>query len=218
MCSLSFTEWMLLFTAIGTIGIAIIALLVYKKLLPQEAVKSQLATVVKLAETIASAELPLYVFFKIKSTRKIDNMNMNLFFLSAISLSAKILKHDIIISKFQYEEYLEKVKAISLHPLLPNSISEPLFDLLTCGRDDKPNPKNWAEKNYYILGISDLSYILENSESLPFMSLSEFQKICLKVKNSIINWFESNGLSDINHLALMNTKNLEGFKEFLTKE
>jgi hypothetical protein len=203
MCSLSFADWMLFFTAVFTGGLLLVAWLAYNKLLVQEASKEQLKIVNELVHDIVYTGIKLVVYnFSGPSMNPLMGI-YNIFSYAQFNIAAVNENFDAIISKSLYNKDLEKVIQHLGNPLLPPSISTSIMQLRKLPKFF-PFIQEQYQNPYYILGSEEIG--LENIKTYTQLKIeggiNGWIRVCIDVQNSIINWYKEKGVKEFNHHAL----------------
>ncbi len=207
MCSLipsNFTEWMLLLTAIGTITLAVIAGLALNRFLSQEALKTQMEIVIQLVKDLASVEIQITLRMPGSRETNPKEYKFNVFQIATIPSSAEEQKYNLVYMRNEILHFFQEALRHLGNPLLPAKISESLFTLKRLGTSTE-NKKTWDTKPYWIVGGYEIDHYLNSINSVYTIAdnMKGLQKVCILLKESIIQWFEDHRVKDINHIALM---------------
>ena len=202
----SFDSWMLFFTAVGSIGLVVVAYLAYQKFLSQEALKTQMDIVIQLVQDLSAAKIPIELRYPTSTKTPSSKWNYNVFeiaFGDEKDVFHKSLNWEIIIMKIELLAILDKSFTHLGNPLLPNSIAQKLWKLKRIGVKT-PNEMDWSKLNYYIVGSFQTTDETTQTAILHPEKMNGFKMVCIELKKSITDWFEDHKVEDTNTVAFMN--------------
>jgi hypothetical protein len=195
--SIEFKDWLTIAGLMISVSTLILAGIVYKKIIGNEARKIQLELVRKTVGIFNLASLPISLFND--NNKLIDYKNFNLFKLANLQIKKETIHYQLYFPQ-HYMIIIDTGEIIN-DPFLPSGIANALVKFHSSFQMDKEPLFPFNRKDCYILGYranTEITIPPDRGLNLFEGGIKSMVNQCFEIKSEVIKWLRKNGVKEIN--------------------